>query len=959
MRKPVLFSVLMALITITALWVARPTAQMLTMTVTISRVVELNCGEGDGEACPDDFYPKMEIGGQGLDDGKERFCCAHGTDFEPNWVFSRSVNISAPIPVHIELYDQDDLTADDLLDIANNDPRPLDITVDANTCTWQGGGLSGFLNTQSSSQGSGSDSAKIYFFITIPTVSCTDTDGDGLLDRWETSGFDANNDGSIDVDLPAMGAKPRRKDVFLEIDYLVAGDHSHGPDHGAVRQVVEAFANAPVANPDGTTGIQLHVDVGTLYGEEPPDIYTSPGGVTGTWGNHGGGGNQIPEAGNTTIAFDNTGIAATGFFTLKNLDPVRNNIFRYGLFGHQSRTKDDTDPCLGGMAGVPSTNLMVTLAGVDGGGKPCWGTLDGKPVGSRDSQAGSLMHELGHTLGLQHGGADDVNLKPNYLSVMNYAFNKCDVPKDFNVRPPGLPGGCDFSRFALPGPRMGLNENSLDECVGLDNGVLGWEAEDWNGDDKISGVTCKPPNATTNVVANINGDTSDDGNKNGIQDPGEPPILGTLNGFEDWNALFYNFRALTDFTTATRRTPPQEPTPQRIESARAYLRSLLAPTLTVDKTGPTGARPGDTLAYNVRVGNSGRGPALEVALTDTKPDATTQDVTLGRVVLGKTIDTAFSYHVPCSTADGTVLTNTVHVIGHNILSEPVTGSDSVQTTIHAPVLELSKTASATVNAGEAITYTISYENTGSAAAANVVITDTLPAGIYYSKALDQGTGPLPTSVTVNADGTRTLVWTIGALPGPSGARTIAFTARPTLLALGGTTFTNNVTLAFKNDTGCVYEALRASATTTISVLAPSGDAEGLGFWRNHPEFRAAELLARIQATDQRYDGRNGSAANGALSAAEVAASTVPGGNMTYILEEQLLATYFNLATRRINAGTVIKSRTASPLGLDHVAEAALYAIATLKLPVNAANRPRYSNVTTVLDEINRNKSEVY
>ena len=119
MRKPVLFSVLMALITITALWVARPTAQMLTMTVTITRVVELNCG--GGRSLSDDFYPKMEIGGQGLDDGKERFCCAHGTDFEPNWVFSRSVNISAPIPVHIELHDQDDLSADDLLDIANND----------------------------------------------------------------------------------------------------------------------------------------------------------------------------------------------------------------------------------------------------------------------------------------------------------------------------------------------------------------------------------------------------------------------------------------------------------------------------------------------------------------------------------------------------------------------------------------------------------------------------------------------------------------------------------------------------------------------------------------------------------------------------------------------------------------------------------------------------------------------
>ena len=27
------------------------------------------------------------------------------------------------------------------------------------------------------------------------------------------------------------------------------------------------------------------------------------------------------------------------------------------------------------------------------------------------------MHELGHTLGLRHGGHDDVNYKPNYHSV--------------------------------------------------------------------------------------------------------------------------------------------------------------------------------------------------------------------------------------------------------------------------------------------------------------------------------------------------------------------------------------------------------------------------------------------------------------------------------------------------------------------------------------------------------------
>jgi hypothetical protein len=55
-------------------------------------------------------------------------------------------------------------------------------------------------------------------------------------------------------------------------------------------------------------------------------------------------------------------------------------------------------------------------------------------VGTVDEQVGTLMHELGHTLSLTHGGTyyvdpnnpsvptDELNCKPNYLSVMNYLF---------------------------------------------------------------------------------------------------------------------------------------------------------------------------------------------------------------------------------------------------------------------------------------------------------------------------------------------------------------------------------------------------------------------------------------------------------------------------------------------------------------------------------------------------------
>ena len=55
-------------------------------------------------------------------------------------------------------------------------------------------------------------------------------------------------------------------------------------------------------------------------------------------------------------------------------------------------------------------------------------------VGTLNVQIGTLMHELGHTLTLTHGGtffnsndfpnvpSYELNCKPNFLSVMNYLF---------------------------------------------------------------------------------------------------------------------------------------------------------------------------------------------------------------------------------------------------------------------------------------------------------------------------------------------------------------------------------------------------------------------------------------------------------------------------------------------------------------------------------------------------------
>jgi hypothetical protein len=64
------------------------------------------------------------------------------------------------------------------------------------------------------------------------------------------------------------------------------------------------------------------------------------------------------------------------------------------------------------------------------------------------------MHEIGHNLGLRHGGFEDSNCKPNYLSVMSYSFQFANY---VGTRP------LDYSRSAI-GP---LNEAHLNEGPGV------------------------------------------------------------------------------------------------------------------------------------------------------------------------------------------------------------------------------------------------------------------------------------------------------------------------------------------------------------------------------------------------------------------------------------------------------------------------------------------------------------
>ena len=94
---------------------------------------------------------------------------------------------------------------------------------------------------------------------------------------------------------------------------------------------------------------------------------------------------------------DTAGWSPTGM-TLKHY------VYHYGLsVNFYSKTKDLTCPSRGlssGVGEVLGNDFVISLG--------CgWGAFDatGTSGRSNDQQAGTIMHELGHNLGLHHGGA--------------------------------------------------------------------------------------------------------------------------------------------------------------------------------------------------------------------------------------------------------------------------------------------------------------------------------------------------------------------------------------------------------------------------------------------------------------------------------------------------------------------------------------------------------------------------
>lgn len=468
------------------------------LSVTFTRIDLIGSGlDAEGTA---DLYgrvgfliPGREIE---LSNSDEAITLEAGESDRPYWNFSLDVpSTSDPLPVSIGLADHDPGEVDDTVDITTNAGTDgVIIDIDLTTGTWPGAPLA-----QECFVGGGADAGVVCIAVSVRSPDA-DQDGDGIHDAFELYGYDHDGDGNVDVDFPALGANVCRPDIPIEIDWMVTEGDSHAPTMTAIQAAQDSFASAPVltdplcVDDDGNTppdGINLIVDR-----DEEIDLER---------------------------AIDCDRIVE---LTDDNLSDARRPFFIWSGWVHDILKEGGT---VSGVACGRAPSFVVSLGnypyGNTFGSESNFGVMYGAAEDQRRVEAATFMHEVGHKLGLGHGGADSVNYKPNHLSVMNYAFSFFWLLDSTDTS--GTPTGTlDFSR----GQSRTLDEADLSETpLGTDNYLTLWD----DPNDDASAWLSAPADQELDWNQNAAADSgySQDLNRDGDRvcvSPGADLVLSTL-----------------------------------------------------------------------------------------------------------------------------------------------------------------------------------------------------------------------------------------------------------------------------------------------------------------------------------------------------------------------------------------------------------------------------------------------
>jgi hypothetical protein len=416
----------------------------------------------------------------------------------------------------------------------------------------------------------------------LPAPACAadaaDSDGDGLLDAWETAGYiDVNcngvNDGDgVDVQLP--GAHVASPDLYIEIDYLERPSDSCNPGPCTTCAIDDDCAGIP-GEQCGSGGVCVHTHRPKQAAIDAVTTALARGVYLHVDASHA---DAIPEAGKSVVTFMTLNPVCTGtdgtavrFQDLKQqyffhgsaaFDAVRRRVYHYAVFAHYSScppgpSGDSEQYCsqcpidrggnapksgATGTGETPGNDFVVSLGSyLFDTGLPLTANLEG----------GTFMHELGHNLGLGHGVALDAsnnpvpaqspNRSPNYLSVMNYSYQTLGVPSA------SAPGGGTAATFALQysdtAACAALDEDHLDETAGAQCGassqyVVYWAPGDFAG-NAIGGFN-HHATATTGTGVNWNLDSGNVLDTDVAVDLNNDSAHQVHRAMNDWNALHVN-----------------------------------------------------------------------------------------------------------------------------------------------------------------------------------------------------------------------------------------------------------------------------------------------------------------------------------------------------------------------------------------------------------------------------------
>ena len=253
--------------------------------------------------------------------------------------------------------------------------------------------------------------------------------------------------------------------------------------------------------------------------------------------------------------------------------------------------------------------------------------------------------------------------------------------------------------------------------------------------------------------------------------------------------------------------------------------------LEVEKTGPATVTAGTQAVYTITVTNNGPTTATNVVVTDTLPTGMTfaSSVPAPASQVGR----AVTWSPIASLANGAsqVFTLTANVSpsasgslenvarASSTTSDPNTGNNRgtrSSTVSTSADISVTKTVGGTVTAGNPATYTITVTNNGPSDASNVVVTDTLPAGMSFSSAT-------PNPVSQNGQG---MTWAPIATLAAGANQVYSLTADVAPDASGSLTNMAKASAATTDPTPLNNRATRESTVDVSADVAISKDGPG-------------------------------------------------------------------------------------------------------------------------------------